>query len=226
MMGWLPTTPGRRGALLLGLCGLVLVLAPAFAGDYLLSVLILVLYFAYTGQAWNIMTGFAGQLSLGHALYVGLGGYTAAALFVHFKVGPWLGAWAAVAVCATAGAAIGYLAFRFGIGGTYFALLTIAFAEFTRIGFDHFKWLGASAGFFLPVAQRAHNDWLNLRGTPAMFYYVLLALTAGAFLLCHLLMRSRVGYYWLAIREDQEAAQALGSTPFFTRCWRSCFPAP
>lgn len=210
----LPAAPAWRGVLLLALFTLVLLLAPAFAGDYLLSVLILVLYFAYTGQAWNLMTGFAGQLSLGHALYVGLGGYTAAALFVHFQVGPWLGAWAAVAVCAIVGAVIGFLAFRFGIGGTYFALLTIAFAEFTRIGFDHFKWLGASAGLFLPVAQRTHNDWLNLRGTPAMFYYVLLGLTAGAFLCCHLLMRSRVGYYWLAIREDQDAAQALGINTF------------
>ena len=59
--------------------------------DYLLTVLILILYFAYIGQAWNIMMGFAGQLSLGHALYVGLGAYTAAALYVHFGIGPWLG---------------------------------------------------------------------------------------------------------------------------------------
>ena len=62
-----------------------------FASDYLLTVLILILYFAYTGQAWNIMMGFAGQLSLGHSLYVGLGAYAAAALYVHFGIGPWIG---------------------------------------------------------------------------------------------------------------------------------------
>ena len=86
----------RRTLLLLGLLLLLLLLAPLFAGDYLLTVLILILYFAYTGQAWNIMMGFAGQLSLGHALYVGLGAYTAAALFVHFGIGPWLGLLVAV----------------------------------------------------------------------------------------------------------------------------------
>ena len=73
-----------------------LLVAPRFVNDYLLTVLILILYFAYTGQAWNIMMGFAGQLSLGHAIYVGLGAYTAAALYVHFGVGPWIGLLAAV----------------------------------------------------------------------------------------------------------------------------------
>jgi branched-chain amino acid transport system permease protein len=203
-----------RSALLLGLLLAALLAAPYLASDYALSVLILVLYAAYTGQAWNVMTGFAGQLSLGHSLYVGLGAYASAALFQHFQIGPWAGLWAAMAVAALLGAVIGALAFRFGISGTYFALLTIAFAEFTRIGFDHFAWVGATGGMFLKVAQRTHSDVFNLRGTPAMFYYVILALTVGAFALCHLLMRSRVGYYWLAIREDPDAAQALGIDTF------------
>jgi branched-chain amino acid transport system permease protein len=96
----------------------------------------------------------------------------------------------------------------------YFALLTIAFAEFTRIGFDHWQWLGASGGLFLPVAQRTANDALNLRGSPEMFYYIALALAAGAFAFCSWLLRTRIGYYWQAIREDAEAAQALGINTF------------
>ena len=86
------------------------------------------------------MMGFAGQLSLGHALYVGLGAYTAAALYVHFGIGPWIGLLAAVPVAALAGAFIGFLAFRFKVGGVYFAILTIAVAEFARVGFDHLSW--------------------------------------------------------------------------------------
>ena len=157
----------------------MLIAAPLFAGDYLLTVLILILYFAYIGQAWNIMMGFAGQLSLGHALYVGLGAYTAAALYVHFGIGPWLGLLVAVPVAALAGAFIGFLAFRFRVAGVYFAILTIALAEFARVGFDHLGWTGGSAGLFLPVAQYAHNDLWHLRGHPAMFYYVLLAATVA-----------------------------------------------
>jgi branched-chain amino acid transport system permease protein len=201
-------------ALLLAVLVAALIAAPFLVNDYMVTVLILILYFAYTGQAWNIMMGFAGQLSLGHAIYVGLGGYTAAALFIRFGLPPWLGLLAAVPIAMLCGAIIGFLAFRFRVGGVYFAILTIAFAEFARIGFDHFDFVGGSGGLFLPVEQYTRNDLVNLRGRPVMFYYVILAMASAAFLLCHALLRSRVGYYWLAIREDEEAARALGIDTF------------
>jgi branched-chain amino acid transport system permease protein len=191
------------------------VLAPLFIGDYLLTVLISILYFAYAGQAWNIMMGFAGQLSLGHALYVGLGAYTAATLFVRFGIAPWFGLLVAVPMAACAGAFIGFLAFRFRVAGVYFAILTIAVAEFARVGFEHLTWTGSTAGLFLPVAQYAHNDLWTLRGHPAMFYYILLSATVLAFIGCRMLLLSRIGYFWLAIREDEEAARAVGIDTFY-----------
>jgi branched-chain amino acid transport system permease protein len=204
----------RRTLILLAVLLAVLIVAPLVAGDYLLTVLILILYFAYTGQAWNIMMGFAGQLSLGHALYVGLGAYAAAALYVHFGIGPWLGLAVAVPLAALAGAFIGFLAFRFRVGGVYFAILTIAVAEFARVGFDHLSWTKGSSGLFLPVAQYAHNDFWHLRGHPVMFYYILLGATVLALVLCRVLLKSRIGYFWLAIREDEEAARAVGIDTF------------
>jgi len=204
----------RRGLALLAALLAVLVAFPFFASGYLLAVGFLILYFAFVGQAWNVMMGFAGQLSLGHSLYVGLGAYAAAALYVHYGLSPWIGLGASVALCALAGAILGFLAFRFGVAGVYFAILTIAFAEFARIGFDHFPWVRGSSGLFLPVANYTENDLWNLRGSPTMFYYLALALAAGAFVLCHSLLRSRMGYYWLAIRESPEAAAALGVNVF------------
>jgi len=204
----------RRAAALLGALGLFLLVLPHVAGSYVISVATLILFFAFTGQAWNVMMGFCGQLSLGHSLYVGVGAYVAAGLFFHYGIGPWAGMWAAVALCVALGAAIGFLAFRFGISGVYFALLTIAFAEFTRIGFDHLQWTGGSGGLFLKVAQRDVWDLRNLRGPPLMYYYSILALTAGAFLGCYFLLKSKAGYYWQAIRENEEAAQALGINTF------------
>ena len=203
-----------RARLLLGTLLAVLLLLPAFASNYALSVATLILYFAFTGQAWNVMMGFAGQLSLGHSLYVGVGAYVAAAMFVNLGIAPWMGLWVAILVCMALGAAIGFLAFRFGISGVYFALLTIAFAEFTRIGFDHIQWTGGSGGLFLKVAQREQMDLLNFRGPPAMYYYAILFLTVGALAVCAWLLRSRAGYYWQAIRENEEAAQALGINTF------------
>jgi branched-chain amino acid transport system permease protein len=191
--------------------------APLVADRYLVSVLILVLYFAYVGQAWNLLMGFAGQLSLGHALYLGLGAYAAEALWTHFGIGPWLGVLAAIPIAALGGAFIGWLGWRFSIEGVYFALLTIAFAEFTRIGFDHWDFTGASAGLFLPIGGEAASQWWNLGGGPLLFYYVALALATGAAALTAKLRRSPLGYRWLAVREDAEAARALGINVFRAR---------
>ena len=204
----------RRALACLAILGLALLLLPLVANSYLLSVATLILFFAFTGQAWNVMMGFCGQLSLGHSLYVGVGAYVAAGLFVHLGIGPWAGVWLAIACCVALGCTIGFLAFRFGISGVYFALLTIAFAEFTRIGFDHLQWTGGPGGLFLKVAQRDVIDIASFRGPPAMYYYAILALAAGALALCTWLLRSRAGFYWQAIRENEEAAQALGINTF------------
>ncbi len=203
-----------RALIWLGVLFIAALVAPLFASDYLLTVLILIFYFAYVGQAWNIMMGFAGQLSLGHALYVGLGAYVTATLFVNFDVPPWIGLLLAAPIAALAGAFIGFLAFRFRVGGVYFAILTIAIAEFARIGFDHLSWTRGSAGLFLPVKQYASNDLWTLRGRPVMFYYVLLAAAVLALIACRALLKSRIGYFWLAIREDEQAARAVGIDTF------------
>ena len=203
-----------RGRIVLAVVLAVLLALPLVADRYVLSVLTLIFYFAYVGQAWNLMMGYAGQLSLGHALYVGLGGYVAALLWLDFGIGPWLGVFAAVAVASAFGAAIGWLGFRFGIAGVYFALLTIAFAEFTRIGFDHLSFTGGAAGLFLPFEEKRMGEWWNLRGGQLLFYYLALALASGAVVLVALMARSRLGYRWLAVREDETAARALGIDAF------------
>jgi len=190
----------------------LLLLVPWIASGYVLSVSIICLYLAYMGQAWNLMLGFAGLLSIGHALFVGLGAYTSAYLFTKHGVPPVIGIVAAVAVAMVMGAIIGYLGFRFAIGGVYFALLTIAFSEFVRILIDHAKFLGGTEGMFLPVTQASRRgvDLVNLRGSTVMYYYVIFALAAGALLLCRALLNSRIGYYWRAIRDNPEAAEAVG----------------
>ncbi|SLN10530.1 branched-chain amino acid ABC transporter permease [Oceanibacterium hippocampi] len=203
-----------RVLLATALLGLALATAPLVVDGYILSVILIALYFAYVGQAWNIVMGYAGQLSLGHALYVGLGAYMAAALYIHAGIPPILGVFPAVAGAALAAAIIGALAFRFRIGGVYFALLTIAFAEFTRILFMHIDWLGATEGLFLPVENRTTNDLLNLRGSPTMFYYVLLSLVVASVALAYYLRESRLGFFLRAVREDEDAAEASGINIF------------
>jgi branched-chain amino acid transport system permease protein len=198
----------RQGLALLTL-GLLLLALPAVLDRYLLSIFVLVFWSAYIGQAFNIMMGFAGLLSLGHSLYVGLAAYVSAALYVHFGASPLLGLIPAILICLVAGGLIALLAFRFRIEGVYFALLTISFAEVARIGFDHLPWTGGAGGLFLPVAG-TEGAWWNLRGGPLFFYYVALAMAVAALAICAWLRRSRIGYEWLAVREDPQAARAVG----------------
>ena len=159
--GWHDRAPARRRAaprarsarvLLLA----VLVAAPLFANDYLLTVLILILYFAYTGQAWNIMMGFAGQLSLGHALYVGLGAYTAAALYVHFGIGPWIGhAGRDPDRGRRAAPSSAFWRSASASRGVYFAILTIAFCRVRAHRLRPLR-LGRRLGRLVPAGRAIH----------------------------------------------------------------------
>lgn len=206
-----------RGAILFALVCAALLVAPAIVDRYILSVLILVCLSAYFGQAWNILMGYCGLLSLGHALYMGLGAYVSAWLFVQHGVSPLIGVLPAVGVSLAAAAVLGWLGFRFRIEGVYFALLTIAFAEIARIGFDNLSATGGAAGLFLPVRGEDAGQWWNLRAGPVFFYYLSLSLAAVATLASFLLRRSRIGHAWLAMREDPEAARAVGISPFRAR---------
>jgi branched-chain amino acid transport system permease protein len=204
--------------LLLACCVLVpLLLLPIFAGRYLLTVLILMFQFAFVGQAWNLMMGYAGQLSLGHALYVGLGAYVPAVLWLQFGISPLLGLFAGMAVAMLMAAVIGALGFRFGIEGVYFALLTIAFAEVTRVAFDHVALTGGAGGLFLPVPAEENAAWWRLDGGPVFFYFITLGLAAAGTGIVAAIRHSRPGYIWRAMRDDPQAAQALGINLFRAR---------
>ena len=148
---------------------------PAFASSYVLSVATLILYFAYTGQAWNVMMGFAGQLSLGHALYVGVGAYAAAALFFHYGIGPWAGCGSAIALCVALGARdrLPRLPLRH-LG----RLLRAAHHRLRRIHAHRLRppRLDRRPGRPVPQgrAARPAGTSLNFRGPPAMYYYAML----------------------------------------------------
>jgi branched-chain amino acid transport system permease protein len=154
--------------------------------------------------------GFAGQLSLGHALYFGIGAYVVALLSERYGVSPWLAMIPAAVLPAAFGLIIGVLGFRFTVRGVYFALLTIAFAECARILFEHWSFVGKTGGLFLKALTPANQPLLSLRGGALFFYYALLLTMLLAWLISALLVRSHIGYAWRAIREDEDASRALG----------------
>jgi branched-chain amino acid transport system permease protein len=199
------------GAWLAAAAVVVLVALPAVLSSYLLTICIFIFFYGYLGQAWNIVGGYAGQLSAGHAAFLGVGAYTAAVLSEAAGVPMWAGMVAGGALAAVLGAVIGVLGFRFGLRGFYFVLLTVAFAEVCRIAVSNTEALGGSVGYYIQfTGQFRKLQFPDNRGQ----YYVTLGLMLGATALAALLERGRVGVYLTAIREDEQAAEALGVDAF------------
>jgi branched-chain amino acid transport system permease protein len=192
----------------------VLAVLPVWLGGFYLSMLSLVFLSAFVGIAWNLMMGFAGQLSLGHALYFGVGAYVLGIVSERYGVSPWLALIPAALIPALLGVGIGALGFRFTVRGVYFALLTIAFAEFARIVFEHWDYVGKTGGFFLKALTAANRPLVSLRGGATFFYYALLVTMILGWTLSAILVRSHIGYCWRAIRDDEDASRALGVKAF------------
>jgi branched-chain amino acid transport system permease protein len=174
------------------------------------SLLTIVFFYAFMGLTWNLMMS-AGLLSLGHGLFLGLGAYATAVFTVTGGLNPWISILAGAVISAVAGSAIAWIGSRFSIRGIQFALLTIAFAELVRVLFDNWDFVGGTGGFFLKTINPDTNlPLLTLRGGTLYSYLAFLAITAGAYFLIRKLMASRWGFRWRGLKEDEDAARALG----------------
>jgi len=199
-----------RGALVGAVIAAVAVAAllPFGLGGHQTHVLIQILMAAYLGYCWNVLGGFAGQLSFGHALFMAVGAYTSTLLLLGAGVSPWLGMVAGGLLAAALGVFIGYLSFRYGIRGTYFGLVTLAFAEIARNVALNWNSIGGAMGLYIPIRS---NDMWNLKFVDkAGYYHVALGFLLLALGVTAWLERSRVGHCLLAIRENEDAARALG----------------
>jgi branched-chain amino acid transport system permease protein len=188
-----------------------LVALPAVLSSYALTLFILIFFYGSLGQAWNIVGGYAGQLSAGHAAFVGVGGYTAAMLSIELGLTPWVGMLAGGALAALLGAIIGYLGFRFGLRGFYFVLLTVAFAEICRIAVSNIDALGGPLGLYITFTGNPRQFQFQ---DGRVYYYIALALMLVTTLTAWAIERRRFGVYLAAIREDEAAAEALGVNAF------------
>lgn len=190
---------------------LVLLALPLVLGPYGRTVLIWTFFYAYLGQAWNIVGGYAGQLSAGHAAFVGIGAYTAAMLAREAGLTPWVGMLVGGLLASVLGGVIGFLGFRFGLRGFYFVLLTVAFAEVCRIVALNTEAIGGALGLYITFTGNPwHFQFPDNRG----YYYVALGLMLAATAIAWAIERRRFGIYLSAIREDEGASEALGVPTF------------
>jgi branched-chain amino acid transport system permease protein len=191
------------GGLVLGALLLPLVVRSAFVMDILIRVLL----FSFIGVAWNLIGGYAKQLSLGHAAYFGLGAYTSTILLIKFGVSPWIGILAGGVIATLASLPIGWLCFR--LRGPYFAIATIATAQVLMLlflKFRNFAW--GAEGTTIPFL--GNSPWMMQFGSKADYYYIALALLAIGLVVTYAVERSWMGYYLVAVGEDEDAAEAVG----------------
>lgn len=193
---------------LIVLFGAAVALVPVFVDSgYVLNLVIMTLYAALLGQAWNILGGFGGQFSFGHAMFFGTGAYAMAVLQTRLGLNAWVAFPAALALGAAVGAAIGALSFRYGLRGSYFALVTLAFAEVFRILANTFQFTGAGVGIQIPLRESAAQMQFATKGG---YLLAALALAATGLLAAWWLKHSRYGAWLQAVRDNEDAAAALG----------------
>jgi branched-chain amino acid transport system permease protein len=176
-----------------------------------LNLATMVLLFATLGQAWNLLGGMAGQFSFGHAAFFGTGAYATAIAQIRFGLDAWSGFALAILAAVAMGALVGFASFRFRLRGSYFALVTLAFAEVARILANSLEITGAGVGLLLPLAPGL--DRLQF-ADKAGYYWFALVLCTGGLVLASLVRESRLGARLAAVRENEEAARALGVDAF------------
>ena len=177
------------------------------SSNVVLNFLVVTLLIALAGQGWNILGGYGGQYSFGHAAFFGTGAYVTAVLQARYGVNAWPAFAAGIAAGAALGALIGALTFRSGLRGSYFALVTLAFAEVLRIVASVAPTTGAGVGTLVKLDLRVEAMQFQSR---AVFYWVILALVAASLVIARLIERSRFGVWLVAVRENEDAAKALG----------------
>lgn len=176
-----------------------------------LNFVMMALYAGLLAQAWNLLGGFGGQFSFGHALFFGFGAYTQAIAQLQWGVNPWVALVLAAGTGALVGLVVGAVSFRYGLKGSYFALVTLAFAEVCRILALSVPFTGAGVGLMLPLKESVANLQFTSR---AGYLYLVLGLVVIALLLSTWLKHSRFGAYLQAVRDNEDAAQAVGVNPF------------
>jgi branched-chain amino acid transport system permease protein len=178
-----------------------------FSSPVAVNIGVLVLLFALLGTAWNLLGGYAGQISFGHAVFFGTGAYASTLLLTKLGITPWVGMFVGAALAALVAVVAGLPTFR--LAGHYFAIATIVVAEIARTVVRNTDAIGGARGLFLPILPTAAVNY-EFHETRMPYYFIALALLMSSLLVTVLVERRRVGYYLLAIREDATAARSVG----------------
>jgi len=192
----------------LGLGAVIFLIYPLiFTLPFPRHVMIMIFLYATLGLAWNMIGGYAGQISLGHALFFGIGAYTSTLMLMKLGASPWVGMLVGGILSMGVSFIIGYPCFK--LAGHYFAIATIAIGEIAQVWMLNWDWAGAAVGLTLPILPESLIN-LEFHSTKAPYYYIAFGLLILGLLATYGIDRSKLGYYFKAIKGDLEAARSLG----------------
>jgi len=189
----------------------LLLVAPLPFGTYEQNILIMVLFYAYAAIAWNLVCGFVGVLSLGHAVFVGLGAYISTLLLIHANLSPWIGMFIGAAITCMCGVLVGYPCFR--LKGPYFALTTIALGEIVRIWVlnnEYFFGIDIKGSMGLLLPQTGFQPLAFEFANKTTYYYIMACFVVIGLIVSYRIKTTKLGYYLTAIKSDPDAAESLG----------------
>ncbi len=200
-----------RGWLVIAIMISILHFLPWIA-PHMIHLTIMMFLFAVMGQGWNILGGYAGQASFGHTVFFGTGAYVSTMLYIRLGLTPWIGIIVATLGGIFLGIFIGALSFRYGLKGPFFALIMLAFAEIFHMVSSGWGFIGGAEGLLIPLEGNAPMKMQFL--DKKAFYFLSLWMVIGSLYLVWRLERTKIGLYFLACREDHDAAEALGVNTF------------
>lgn len=216
----MPTTEHvKRRHRQLGLAAIVAIVVailPLLVRDiYLQNILVLTLLYAALSQSWNILGGYCGQISLGHAIYFGLGAYVSTLMFVKLGISPWFGMLAGGIMASALALVLGYPCFR--LKGHYFTIATIVIAEAAYLLVHNWDWAGAALGIQIPFART--DSWATIQFARNKLPYIYFALVFACitWFVTWIIEDSKWGYGWRAVKDNPEAAESLGVEVFSSK---------
>jgi len=199
---------GKNRYIWLGIGAIIFLFYPLiFTLPFPRHLMIMIFLYATMGLAWNMIGGYAGQISLGHTLFFGIGAYTSTLMLMKLWVSPWVGMLAGGAISIGISLIIGYPCFK--LAGHYFAIATIAIAEIAMVWMLNWDWAGAAVGLTLPILPESLIN-LEFHSSKAPYYYIAFGLLILTLLATFWIDRSKLGYYFKAIKGDLEGARSLG----------------
>jgi branched-chain amino acid transport system permease protein len=198
----------RKDLLIFILFMCILAVAPLFLRDaFLCHILIMIMMYATMSIGWNVIGGYAGQVSFGNAAFFGVGAYTTAILLVNYNVNPWLGMLAGCVLSVCLAVVVGYPCFR--LRGHYFAIATIAVGEIMVVIFTNWDYVGAAVGIYMPILEESVTNF-EFHSSKIPYYYIILVMLLVAIAVSYFIEESRLGYYLRAIKDDPDGARSLG----------------